>query len=145
MFTYLLVRLPRAQELCESPGGRPGLPSLISQRAVSVDVKIHSTSQPSWDYHDDPLPRWHLSMFLKCLPLSNSQHRLIHPHQSSPSKCLLPAPLTWSHTRRFQRQNTQICYHFEPCDRWHKDCCLLSTYIYVCVCALPEVLILLRL
>ena len=24
--------LNRAQELCESPGGRPGLPSLISQR-----------------------------------------------------------------------------------------------------------------
>ena len=31
----------QAQELCESRGGRPGLPSLIS-RTVSVDVKQHS-------------------------------------------------------------------------------------------------------
>ena len=30
----------RAQELCESRGGRPGLPSLISLM-VSVDVKHH--------------------------------------------------------------------------------------------------------
>ena len=30
----------RAQELCESRGGRPGFPSLIS-RTVSVDVKHH--------------------------------------------------------------------------------------------------------
>ena len=30
----------RAQELCESGGGRPGLPSLIF-RTVSVDVKQH--------------------------------------------------------------------------------------------------------
>ena len=33
----------RAQELCESRRGRPGLPSLISL-VVSVDVKQHSTS-----------------------------------------------------------------------------------------------------
>ena len=33
----------RAQEVCESRGGRPGLPSLISP-TVSVDVKQHSTS-----------------------------------------------------------------------------------------------------
>ena len=33
----------RAQELCESRGGRPGLPSLISLM-VSVDVKQHSTT-----------------------------------------------------------------------------------------------------
>ena len=33
----------RAQELCESRGGRPGLPSLISLM-VSVDVKQHSTN-----------------------------------------------------------------------------------------------------
>ena len=33
----------RAQELCESRGGRPGLPSLISFM-VSVDVKQHSTT-----------------------------------------------------------------------------------------------------
>ena len=32
----------RAQELCESRGGRPGLPSLISF-TVSVDVQQHST------------------------------------------------------------------------------------------------------
>ena len=32
----------RAQELCESRGGRPGLPSLIKP-TVSVDVKQHST------------------------------------------------------------------------------------------------------
>ena len=31
----------RAQELCESQGGRPGLPP-----TVSVDVKQHSTSEP---------------------------------------------------------------------------------------------------
>ena len=35
----------RAQELCESRGGRPGLPSLISLM-VSVDVKQHSSNQP---------------------------------------------------------------------------------------------------
>ena len=28
----LLVQFPRTQELCESRGGRPGLPSLISLR-----------------------------------------------------------------------------------------------------------------
>ena len=33
----------RGQELCESGGGRPGLPSLISP-AVSVDVKQHLTN-----------------------------------------------------------------------------------------------------
>ena len=33
----------RGQELCESRGGRPGLPSLISLM-VSVDVKQHSTT-----------------------------------------------------------------------------------------------------
>ena len=33
----------RAQELCESGRGRPGLPSLISLM-VSVDVKQHSTT-----------------------------------------------------------------------------------------------------
>ena len=33
----------RAQELCESRGGRPGLQSLISLM-VSVDVKQHSTT-----------------------------------------------------------------------------------------------------
>ena len=42
MFTYL-SRL-KGQELCESRGGRPGLPSLISL-TVSVDVKQHSTNQ----------------------------------------------------------------------------------------------------
>ena len=31
----------RAQEMCESRGGRPGFPSLIV-RTVSVDVKQHS-------------------------------------------------------------------------------------------------------
>ena len=34
----------RAQELCGSRGGRPGLPSLISPM-VSVDVKQHSTQR----------------------------------------------------------------------------------------------------
>ena len=34
------------QELCESRGGRPGLPSLISLM-VSVDVKQHSTTAAS--------------------------------------------------------------------------------------------------
>ena len=38
-----LVGHCRAQELCESRGGRPGLPSLISLM-VSVDVKQHSTT-----------------------------------------------------------------------------------------------------
>ena len=35
----------RAQELCESRGGRPGLPSLIdpNKPTVSVDFKQHST------------------------------------------------------------------------------------------------------
>ena len=37
----------RAQELCESRGGRPGLPSLISLM-VSVDVKQHSTTPPCY-------------------------------------------------------------------------------------------------
>ena len=31
----------RAQELCESRGGRPGLPSLNDKPTVSVDVKQH--------------------------------------------------------------------------------------------------------
>ena len=31
----------RVQELCESRGGRPGLPSLINSPTVSVDVKQH--------------------------------------------------------------------------------------------------------
>ena len=35
----------RAQELCETRGGRPGLPSLISLRVV--DVKQHSTNPDS--------------------------------------------------------------------------------------------------
>ena len=35
-----LNALPRAQELCESQGGRPGLPDLMSL-TVSVDVKQH--------------------------------------------------------------------------------------------------------
>ena len=33
----------RAQELCESRRGRPGLPPLINKHTVSVDVKQHST------------------------------------------------------------------------------------------------------
>ena len=33
----------RAQELCESRGGRPGLPSL-NKPTVSVDVKQHSAN-----------------------------------------------------------------------------------------------------
>ena len=37
MFTYLSAF--RAQELCESRGGRPGLLSLISLTMVSVDEK----------------------------------------------------------------------------------------------------------
>ena len=36
----LLVSLHRAQELCESRGGHPGLPVLMSL-TVSVDVKQH--------------------------------------------------------------------------------------------------------
>ena len=32
------------QELCESRGGRPGLPSLISLRFPTVDVKQQSTN-----------------------------------------------------------------------------------------------------
>ena len=35
---------PRARELCESRGGRPGLPSLINKPTVSVDVKQLSTN-----------------------------------------------------------------------------------------------------
>ena len=31
----------RAQELCESRGGRPGFPSLINKPTVSVDLKQH--------------------------------------------------------------------------------------------------------
>ena len=38
--TLLADRAFRAQEPCESRGGRPGLPSLISLM-VSVDVKQH--------------------------------------------------------------------------------------------------------
>ena len=38
----------RAQKLCESRGGRPGLPSVISLM-VYVDVKQHSTNQSSRD------------------------------------------------------------------------------------------------
>ena len=43
----LLTSLLRAQKLCESRGGRPGLPSLISL-TVSVDVKQHSTMLRHW-------------------------------------------------------------------------------------------------
>ena len=35
----------RAEELCESRGGRPGLPFLLNKPTVSVDVKQHSTNQ----------------------------------------------------------------------------------------------------
>ena len=38
------VRTELAQELCESRGGRPGLPSLPNKPTVSVDVKQHSTT-----------------------------------------------------------------------------------------------------
>ena len=41
----------RAQELCESRGGRPGLP-VPKKATVSVDVKQHSTNQAT----DQPLP-----------------------------------------------------------------------------------------
>ena len=44
MCTYLPTCV-RVQELCESRGGRPGPPSLISL-VVSVDVKQHSTNKP---------------------------------------------------------------------------------------------------
>ena len=37
----------RAQELCESRGGRPGLP-VPNKPPVSMDVKPHSTNQSSW-------------------------------------------------------------------------------------------------
>ena len=43
---YIISPIPhfprfRAQELCESRGGRPGLPSLLNKPTVSVDVKQH--------------------------------------------------------------------------------------------------------
>jgi len=41
MFAYLLLQSFRAQEPCESRGGHPGLPVLLSL-VVSVDVKQHS-------------------------------------------------------------------------------------------------------
>ena len=40
---HQLICIFIVQELCESRGGRPGLPSLISLM-ISVDVKQHSTS-----------------------------------------------------------------------------------------------------
>ena len=41
MFTLLTAVI--AQELCESRGGRPGLP-VLNKPTVSVDVKQHSTN-----------------------------------------------------------------------------------------------------
>ena len=43
--TGLSYLSPRAQELCESRGGRPGLPSLISLRFLK-DVKQHFNILP---------------------------------------------------------------------------------------------------
>ena len=45
--TRYVVRKRRVQELCESRGGRPGLPVLISL-VVSVDVKQHWTMLRYW-------------------------------------------------------------------------------------------------
>ena len=132
---YLLTR-----ETTQSSGAVwksrwPSWAPVPNKPTVSVDVKQHSTSQPSWDYHDDPLGRWGLFLNAYRCPTPNID---LFTHTST-SKCLLPAPLTWSHTRRFQRRNTQICYHFELCDKWHKDCCLSSTPcavdMYTCVCS----------
>ena len=41
-----VISLNRAQELCESRGGRPGLP-VPNKSTVSVNVKQHSTKQPN--------------------------------------------------------------------------------------------------
>ena len=38
---------PRARVLCESGGGRPGLPSLTVLNVVSVDVKQHFEEEDS--------------------------------------------------------------------------------------------------
>ena len=46
MFTYLHPQI-RVQELCESRGGRPGPPVLMSFM-VSVDVKQHWTMHTHW-------------------------------------------------------------------------------------------------
>ena len=44
MKLYFIRAGLRAQELCESQGGRPGLPSLTTEPMVSVDVKQHFTN-----------------------------------------------------------------------------------------------------
>ena len=48
LYLRAAVRRRRVQELCESRGGRPGLPSLINLPTVSVDVNKHF-NQPSAD------------------------------------------------------------------------------------------------
>ena len=50
-----LPDLSRAQELCESRGGRPGLPSLISLM-VSVDVKQHFNEPTDLSMHASTTP-----------------------------------------------------------------------------------------
>ena len=44
---YLLTKIDRVQELCESRGGRPGL-SVLRSLTVSVDVKQHRTMFRHW-------------------------------------------------------------------------------------------------
>ena len=43
-YSFTLQAIVRAQEVCESRGGRPGLP-VPNKPTVSVDVKQHSTNQ----------------------------------------------------------------------------------------------------
>ena len=61
----------RAQELCESRGGRPGLPSLINLM-VSVDVKQHSTKVGGGGWWVGGTNEW---FFSELRPEENDSHR----------------------------------------------------------------------
>ena len=62
----------RAQELCESLGGRPGL-SVLTSLTVSVDVKQHWTMPTHW------------SQFVPNMSTDIRGHEALHHHQQMTS------------------------------------------------------------
>ena len=52
------MRCFRAQELCESRGGRPGLPSLINLRFLWTDVKQRFSQREMFQFGAVSKSRW---------------------------------------------------------------------------------------